>query len=141
MKDLYEMAAAGVGGGETASAVNATPAPTRGPNKPRRSTARGEARAKIISALTKHHQYAEGDALNTAPISVRGLAREAGVEPSTVSAFFADKFNGHDQYQALCRRDRAGLVAALKLLNDEFSPHELYGRRPPGEGGGDDDGE
>src|SRR5262249_8094099 len=71
--------------------------PTAGPTAPapKRSTERGEGRAKLIAALTKHHQYAEGGCLNLEPIGNNELAKAAGVSPSTASAFFNDKFQGH----------------------------------------------
>jgi hypothetical protein len=102
--------------------------------KQKRSTERGEARTKIISALTKHHQYANGSVLNREPIGVNELARQAEVAPATSSAFFKEEFKGHDQYRAMCTRNTPELVAALKLLNDEFPPHLLYGRTPSGQG-------
>ena len=51
---------------------------------------------------------------------------------STASAFFNNQFEGHTKYKAICR-DSGRLSAALKLLNNEFAPRDLYGRRPPGE--------
>ncbi|HEY1378988.1 MAG TPA: hypothetical protein VGF55_19460 [Gemmataceae bacterium] len=45
------------------------------PAKTKRGTARGDARTKIIPALTEHHQYANGGTLNAAPIGVNELAR------------------------------------------------------------------
>src|SRR5262249_18814112 len=39
-----------------------------GGRTPKRSTERGEGRAKLIAALTKHHQYADGGCLNLEPI-------------------------------------------------------------------------
>lgn len=66
------------------------------------------------------------------------LARLAGVSESTASAFFNEKFQGHIKYRALCR-DAGKLAAALKLLNGEFAPHLLYGRRPAGEDDRDDE--
>ena len=90
------------------------------------STGRGDSRLKLISALTKHHQYAEGGCLNLEPIGNNELAKAAGVSPSTASAFFNDKFLGHTNYKALCR-DAGKITAALKLLNDEFAPYHLLG--------------
>jgi hypothetical protein len=107
--------------------------------KPKRSTARGEGRAKLIAALTAHHQYKDGGCLNTGQIGVNELARQAEVAPSTASAFFEKEFKGHDRYRALCVRCASELAAALKLLNDEYSPHHLYGANPPGEREGDND--
>src|SRR5262249_43145045 len=94
--------------------------------KRKRSTERGEARTKIIAALTKHHRYADGSNLNQEPIGSNELARTASVAVSTASSFFNKTFHGHTKYQAVCR-DRCKLVAVLKALNDEFSPHHLYG--------------
>jgi hypothetical protein len=103
------------------------PAPAVTPTpRPKRSTEPGEARAKLIAALTKHHRYADGSCLNTEPIGNNELARLAGVSESTASAFFNDKFRGHAKYKVLCRDPRK-LTAALKLLNDEFAPYYLLG--------------
>lgn len=66
-------------------------APT--PAKAKRSTKRGEARLKLIAALTKHHKYADGGCLNQEPIGVRALARLADVDPATASAFFNREFD------------------------------------------------
>jgi hypothetical protein len=105
---------------------------------PKRSTERGEARAKLIAALTKHHKYADGGALHQEPIPVNQLARTAEVAPATASAFFQAEFLGHAKYRLACQ-DAAKLAAALRLLNGEFSPHHLYGRRPAGEDDRDDE--
>jgi hypothetical protein len=124
-----------------ASAGRAKPKEKRGP---KRSTTKGEARARIVPALTKHHQYADGGCPNTEPIGVNELARQAEVAPSSVTLFFNKEFggkerkDGHSKYQALCRRSAADLVTALKLLNGEFSPYLLYGSTPPGEGRDDE---
>jgi hypothetical protein len=101
------------------------PAPVVAPvPSPKRSTERGEGRAKLIAALTKHHKYADGGCLNLDPIGNNELAKAAGVSGSTASAFFNDKFQGHKKYKALCR-NTGMLAAALKLLNDEFAPYLL----------------
>ena len=103
------------------------PAPAVAPDPaPKKSTERGDARAKLIAALTKHHQYADGSCLNLEPIGNNELAKAADVSASTASAFFNDKFQGHTKYTALCR-DAGKLAAALKLLNDEFAPYHLLG--------------
>ena len=98
----------------------------------KRSTEKGEGRVKLIAALTKHHQYANGSCLNLEYIGSNILARLAGVSESTSSAFFQKQFGGHTKYRAICR-DKTGLIGALKLLNQEFSPFHLYGAKPPGE--------
>jgi hypothetical protein len=105
--------------------------------KPKRSTEKGEARVKIIPALTKHHQYADGGCLNTEPIGVRELARKADVSADSVTQFFKKEFGeekgAHTRYKASCR-DAALLGAWLKLLNEDYSPHPLFASNPPGEG-------
>jgi hypothetical protein len=106
--------------------------------KLKRSTGRGDGRAKLVSALTEHHEYADGGCLNQEPIGNNALARAAVVSKSTASAFFRGKFQGHDKYKALCR-DTTRLVAALKLLNGEYAPHCLYGPRPADEDDRDDE--
>ena len=114
--------------GPVAQSTHAVP----GTKKPRRSTERGEGRLKLIAALTKHHQYAEGGCLNLEPIGNNELARLADVDQATASAFFRKQFKGHAKYKVACRN--AGLLtAALKVLNGEFSPHLLYGGKPPDE--------
>lgn len=102
-------------------------APTR---KRKRSTEKGEARKKIIAALTKHHQYADGGVLNQEPIGNNELGRKADVDRATASAFFRKEFKGHDKYKVICR-DARRLAFSLKQLNGEFAADVLYGARPP----------
>jgi len=104
---------------------------TQPAGKSKRSTARGDARLKIIAALTKHHRYAQGSLLNQEPMGVVELERVAGVSRSTASGFFTAEFKGHAAYKRTCR-DKGRLIAALKLLNGEFSPSLLYGSDPEG---------
>ncbi len=108
------------------------------PRKAKRSTERGEGRIKLIAALTLHHQYGAGECLNQEPVGNNELARLAEVSESTASAFFHKQFGGHTKYRAMCA-EATRLVAALKLLNQEFSPHHLFGAQPPGEGERHDD--
>jgi hypothetical protein len=93
--------------------------------KPKKSTQQGDARAKLIAALTAHHQYENGGCGNTEPVGVNVLARTAEVSGSTVSGFFETQFKGHAQYKAMCHNSPALLVTALKLLNGEVLPHVL----------------
>ena len=93
---------------------------------------------KLIAALTKRHRYADGSCLNPEPIGNNALANLAGVSVSTASRFFESEFKGHSKYMLLCR-DTGRLAMTLKLLNGEFAPHDLYGRRPTRED--DRDGE
>lgn len=118
-----------------ARTTHSPPLPTQ---KQKRSTVRGEARAKIVAVLTDHHQYADGSCLNQEPIGNNELARKAVVAKSTAKSFFDNAFRGHSKYVAGCR-NLPGLIASLKLLNDEFSPHLLFGSTPPGEGERPDD--
>jgi hypothetical protein len=113
-------------GATTPAATASGKAEESGTPKPKRSTARGEGRAKLVSALTAHHQYANNGCLNLEPVGNNELARQADVSPSTAKAFFDDGFKGHKKYKVLCR-DARGLVLALKMLNDELSPYHLLG--------------
>jgi hypothetical protein len=108
--------------------------------KAKRSTHKGDARTQIIGKLLQHHGYNKGDSgvENRDPIGVGELARTAHVVKSTVSEFFRQQFKGHNQYQAMCRRNSSELAATLKLLDGGFAPHQLYDRTPPGEGQQDD---
>ena len=101
--------------------------------KPKRSPEKGDARLKLIAALTKHHRYAEEAALNLEPIGNNALARAANVAPSVASSFFKTEFKGHKQYAERCRQHLT-LLTALKLLNNEFAPHCLYGKTPTSDG-------
>lgn len=118
-----------------ATQINRDPSRT---TKPKRSTERGEGRAKLIAALTKHHQYADGGCLNLEPIGNNALARLADVDQATASAFFKQEFKGHAKYKAACA-DATLLASALKMLNGEFSPHLLYGAKPADEGDRDEE--
>jgi hypothetical protein len=100
---------------------------SRPATKPKRGTQSGEGRAKLISALTKYHDYADGGCLNVIPIGSNKLARLAGVAESTASAFFKREFGGLPKYRARC--SAAGSLAdSLKVLNGEFTPDELTRR-------------
>jgi hypothetical protein len=100
------------------------------PTKSKRSTERGEGRAKLIAALTKHHKYADGGCLNLEPVGNNELARMAEVSKRTASAFFDKEFDGHLKYRSLCQ-DAVRLAAALKALNGEFRPRDFYDTRSP----------
>ena len=119
-----------------AAAPPVAPVPAESTGKPnvrtiatKRSTAKGDAEAKIIGALTAHHGYSNGGCSNFAPIGVNELARKAEVGAASVNRFFDKQFNGgkkegHKQYGRLCH-SQSGLVTAIKLLNGEFSPYLL----------------
>jgi hypothetical protein len=108
------------------------PEPTTEPlprKKSKRSTERGEGRDKLVAALTKHHKYAEGGCLNQEPIGNNALARLAEVSESTASEFFKSEFKGHRKYRAACGNAQR-LITALKVLNQEFSPHHVLEHEP-----------
>jgi hypothetical protein len=107
--------------------------------RPKRSTAKGEGRAKLIAALTRHHDYAGGGAMNTEPINNNELARQADVDKATASVFFEKEFGGHTKYKNYYCANAAVLVAALKKLNDDYTADELFGGKPPGERESDDE--
>jgi hypothetical protein len=95
----------------------------------KRSTPRGAATVKLIGAFTKWHDYANGSCLNLTPVGVRQLAALANVDPSTASDFFKREFKDYGKYEMACK-DVHTLVAALKLLNDEFAPYHLLQAEP-----------
>jgi hypothetical protein len=141
--ELYALRKVRLGDEIEADAVSSRDSPTRPatagptgnvppPPKAKRSTERGEGRAKLISALTNHHKYDNGGCLNLAPVGNNQLARLAGVVKRTASAFFEREFKGHANYRALCN-DAHRLVAALKALNGEFRPHHFCDARTPDE--------
>jgi hypothetical protein len=87
---------------------------------------------------TETAPYQEGGCLNLTPIGVNELARLAKVAPASASDFFKKQYKRHGTYKVLCPKDVAGLAASIKLLNGEYSPHQLFGRNLPGEGANDD---
>ncbi|MFO0795919.1 MAG: hypothetical protein U0804_00425 [Gemmataceae bacterium] len=117
------------GSGQREEPASVVPRVSRSVTRAKKSTERGEARLKLIAALTKHHRYAEDGTLNQEPINNNALAHAAGVSRSTASAFFEKQFEGHAKYRAICRKVHE-LTASLKLLNNEFAPHHLYGGAP-----------
>jgi hypothetical protein len=109
------------------------------PARMRCSTSGGDARIKIIAALTKHHQFESGGSGNPScgnlmPIGVRELGRNYEVGRDAVSQFFKTECGSHEEYQATCLRAPASIACWLKLLRHEYSPHPLFSRTPPGEG-------
>jgi hypothetical protein len=99
--------------------------------KPKRSTARGDGRIKLIAAFTQYHQYAKGSCMNPEHISISELARKADVSKSTAAAFFNDIFDeghneGYTRYKAICR-NTASLRGYLRLLNHEYASDRSLG--------------
>jgi len=95
----------------------------------KKSTQPGEARLKMVAALTTHHKYADGSVLNTDPISTRELARIAGVALGSVTNFMNREFNkgqkdGRKRYEAICDCPQL-LAVALRALNGELAPYNL----------------
>jgi hypothetical protein len=100
----------------------------------RRSTVKDEPEDRLISELTRHHQYANGRCGNLTPIGVRDLAKTTGIARSTISLFFQKRFQlkkckgkykGHDTYKIICRSDaqnpetKSLLAQILKRMNGE----------------------
>ncbi len=105
--------------------LETTPAKTK-QSRAKKSHGQGDAKVKLIAALTKHHQYADGSCLNTEPVGNNKLARSAGVSNSAASKFIQEQFKGYSQYKVICR-DPHRLIAALRILNNEYAPHILLG--------------
>ena len=89
------------------------------PRRPKRSTQKGEARDKIISAFSLHHNYGFEGEIITHPIGSNELARNANVGTSTTSRFFEDIFGGYPGYRRICYRDPHKLQQTLERLNGE----------------------
>jgi hypothetical protein len=92
--------------------------------KHKRSTEPGEAKAKIIAALTAHHQYDNGSCGKLAPIGGNELARVAKVSQGKVSGFFKEQFGSHSKYKVACH-DTGTLAQSLRMLNGELKPSIL----------------
>jgi hypothetical protein len=107
---------------ESASRSSSSPKPRR-TTKPR--TGRTDIECMLIAALTKHHNYSNGELLNHEPIGNNELAKLAGVAKSSASAFFKKRFHGHSRYKIVCR-DKERLIAKLTNLNDENSQTTLF---------------
>ena len=100
--------------------------------KAKQSTAPGNAQVKMISALTKYHQYADGGCLNLEPIGVRELARQATVSPSPcVGLLQSEVWRAYQVPNVFCS-DTQRLMASLKQLNNEYFPNSLFGGSLPG---------
>lgn len=107
--------------------------------KKKRSTEKGEARTKIVAALTDHHKYKTDSCLNFNPIGVRDLAEKADVSPGSVSKFFKDEFRSHLLYQRACVSESSQLLNALRMLNGDFSPYILFNSEPTEEDAKDEE--
>ena len=93
--------------------------------KSKRSTTNGDARTLIISGLTAHHEYANGQCLNFEPVVLNEFARKTKVGSGTVSEFFKERFGGYANYAAACRNDPDKITTRLKRFNGEFTDAEL----------------
>ena len=94
----------------------------------KRSTAKGEAKIKLVAALTAHHHYQNGSCLNFEPIGVRKLAEMADVGISTASDFFKKNFVSHKIYEQQIRSNNTTLIKALAWLNEDLLPNILFKR-------------
>lgn len=95
-----------------------------GASRAKRSTDVGDARAKLVAALSMYHGYEGGSCLKTDPVGNNELARLANVSRSTASDFFRTEFGGLKRYKAKCT-DVGTLVDAIRTLRGEFTPAEL----------------
>jgi hypothetical protein len=89
----------------------------------RRGQGMSDSRTAFIAAISKHHRYSEGGAANPTPINCK-LLIGLGFAKQTVSKFFKTEFGGYKNYKRQCL-NQGKLIAALKLLNGEFSPRLL----------------
>jgi hypothetical protein len=101
-------------------------------------TARGEATARLIAALSKHHGYADRSVLNTEPIGIRELARLAKCDAKTAGNFIRRKFRDRHGYARTCRHTPS-LAGSLAMMNSELAPRDVFGRAPMSEGGREED--
>ncbi len=106
----------------------------------KRSTAKGDARAKIIPALIAWHKYDNGRCGNFDSISAVKLASNeyADVSEGSVSGFFKVAFGGYSGYVGACNQ-RQTLETKLQAMNGDFATIKTVGRAVQGEGGRDDD--
>lgn len=127
--------------GQPAEAANTSMTTAR---KPKKSTQRGEARTKLISALTAHHGYSNGSFLKWEPVNSNELAQQAQVAKPSATNFFNWAFKpkgatkdatGYQIYKAYCNRDHGSLLKVLRVINDEFAPAELALARFPDDNG------
>jgi hypothetical protein len=132
-----EPAAAEVSATITAPSDQGLPPDSRAARR-KRSKPRGAARHLLVAKLNEHHRYDDGRSLNLEPIGNNAIASLVGIDKSTASDFFTKEFGSYDNYCRTCA-DPVALTAALRLLNGEVKPRDLYGRAPPGEGGRPDD--
>jgi len=98
--------------------------------KAKRSTVKGEARAKIIAGLNEHHGYDNGSCTNLTPIQVGDFATKTNVSKSSVSVFLKAEFAesnepGYTKYKIACQ-DTGTLGQSLKILNGELTPSILF---------------
>ena len=98
------------------------------PVKNKKSTQRGEARTKLIAALSYHHKYDNGWATVHDSIGSNELARAAEVSNSTTSDFFKKEFGGHQKYKTTCLQNWTKIVEKLCGLNEDHTP-ELLSRQ------------
>lgn len=109
------------------------PVPTA-PVRDKRSTGKGEAKAKLIAALAAHHKYSDGSCAHLEPVKNNALARLADVDQGSASYFFRKYFRGHRQYIRDCQNP-GKLSRILGSLVGDIAGWKLFGRAPESEGG------
>jgi len=117
-------AAGGIAAPAEPPAAGAPAAVSRLP-RPKKSTTAGDARAKLIAALLKHHGYENGCCINYDPIGNNALARLADVAGSSASKFMKSEAGGYAKYRTTCRNTTA-LNAALAALAGERPARAIF---------------
>ena len=114
----------------------ATPIERPTPKGSKHSTQKGEAEAKTIAGLCKHHKYDDagrGSCTELTPIRNNDFAKEFKVSQGGVSHFIKKHFGNREEYISLCRNG-GDLAEKLKELRGEIGSRCTFGGNPPGEG-------
>lgn len=90
----------------------------------KKSTQKGEAKAKLLAGLLKYHNYSDGSCLVLEPVGNNELAKIAKVSTASASRFFEVTFGGYKQYAKRCQ-DIQLLVTHLRILSGDLRPREL----------------
>ncbi|MCY2984680.1 MAG: hypothetical protein NTY15_13735 [Planctomycetota bacterium] len=101
--------------------------------RPKRSTAKGDAKAKLEAAFLAHHQFENRSIGMSDPIGINELARKAEVSTSTAKTFIDKWFpGGFKVYQRDAQGNRTKLLIALTQLAGEpvAGMFDSYGADP-----------
>lgn len=115
-----------------ASLASTAKQPEATPAKPKRAAkaGKGDQTAKIVSWLTKHHEYGDGRAYNYTPAESRDIEDGAGVPPNTVSDFLRKAFPGgekpRDGYVQACK-NKGKLLLWFMIEHKDRLPNSTRG--------------